>query len=217
VSDAVPGRIVEEVIAYVYDGDVLNTYDYVDVISSDGIGWQVKSTKADTPLTWKRAKIEGKAQLIEESYKSDNGLRNLGNEIIKFCNDHAVESMEKYSLKEIRYARCILHPGDRIQFFERLVCTKDKPFIFTKDDFEWRWSKQKNTTKKEQLSALHGIHKVSGQKYWAWHGLGENQLHFSGEGNWWSDKNNIFECEIDYPTEKEKISFSDFFDGLSKF
>ena len=46
-------------------GEVLGTYDFVDVIKRGSkCGWQVKSTKESTPVTWKRAKrvrVSGKA------------------------------------------------------------------------------------------------------------------------------------------------------------
>ena len=41
--------------------------------------------------------------------------------------------------------------------------------------------------KKEQLPALQGIHQRTKRKWWAWHGRGENQLHFAGESAWWPD------------------------------
>jgi len=57
-GDSIPGALMENVIASVRNGEVLNTYDFVDVINqNEKVGWQVKSTKASTPVTWKRAKI----------------------------------------------------------------------------------------------------------------------------------------------------------------
>jgi len=100
VSDAVPGRIMEEIIANVYSARILNTYDYVDVVVDNSHGWQVKSTKDSTPLTWKRAKIEGKQGLIDESVKSTDGAAALGKAIIDFCNQHAIESLDRYKLKK---------------------------------------------------------------------------------------------------------------------
>lgn len=75
----IPGAIMEGVLAHVRDGQVLNTYDFVDVIEPvDRVGWQVKSTKSSTPVTWKRAKIPNAPELIENSRKSLQGLQDLG-------------------------------------------------------------------------------------------------------------------------------------------
>lgn len=184
--DCIPGAVMEGVIAHVRSAQVLNTYDYVDVVEQGRCyGWQVKSTKDDTPVTWKRAKIAGADKLIEESYKSEEGKQRLGDAIIEFCNKHARESIEHYGLEKIGYCRLITHGDGRITYFERLLCTHEKPSIFNPADFIWRWSTPKKTTKKEQLPAFHGIHRETGEGWWAWHGLGENQLHFKGEKNWW--------------------------------
>lgn len=185
-GDIIPGALMESVIASVRNGNVLKTYDFVDVINRDlKVGWQVKSTKASTPVTWKRAKIPKSIELINASRIDEIGLQSLGNEIIKFCNDHATESFNTYDLVEIGFARLIVHADRKITYFEKVLCTKDQPKIFHEEDFIWKWSIPKKTTKKEQLQALHGIHKPSNSKWFAWHGLGENQLHFSGEKCWW--------------------------------
>lgn len=186
--DTIPGAVMEAVLANVRDAEVLKTYDFVDVIDrKNRVGWQVKSTKASTPVTWKRAKIPDRDVMIAVSRESQDGVRALGDRIIDFCNDHAIESMRLYGLDEIGYARLIVHNDGGVSYFERLLCTKDEPLVFRKEDFEWAWSQPKVTTKKEQLPAFHGRHTPTGRKWWAWHGLGENQLHFSGEGTWWPD------------------------------
>jgi hypothetical protein len=185
-GESIPGAVVESVIAIVRNGDVLNTYDFVDVINkSDKLGWQVKSTKAATTVTWKRAKIADADRLITESRSGTEGTQALGDSILHLCNEHAKASMERYQLKEIGFARVVVHKGGAITYYEKLLCDQANPKIFDETQFEWRWSKQKNSQKKEQLSALHGIHRPSGTKWFAWHGLGENQLHFSGESSWW--------------------------------
>lgn len=189
-GDSIPGALMESVVSEVRDGEVLNTYDFVDILNKKKkVGWQVKSTKASTPVTWKRAKIPNSLQLIEASKKDDNGLQELGDAIIKFCNDHALESMNEYGLEEIGYSRLIVHKNGKLTYFEKVLCTKKAPKIFNESDFEWKWSIPKKTKKKEQLSALHGTHKPSNKKWFAWHGLGENQLHFSGEKAWWPTGN----------------------------
>lgn len=184
-DDAIPGQIMEKIISLVRGASQLATYDYVDVVREGQYGWSVKSTKEDTPLTWKRAKIENSDALIKASEIDANGLKVLGDAIIDFCNKHAEESIEKYHLDEIGYARLIMFQDGTAVYFEKLLCTKQSPIIFNKNDYSWNWSVQKQTKKKEQLSALHGTNIRSGKKAFAWHGRGENQLHFSGEGDWW--------------------------------
>jgi len=199
-DDTIPGKVMEKIISLVHGGQQLATYDYVDVYINKQVGWQVKSTKADTPLTWKRAKIPHADALIRESEKSDAGLKKLGDAIIDFCNSHAVESLNLYQLSEIGYARLIMLDDDTAIYFERKICSKNKPNIFDKDDYIWHWSKPKATVKKEQLTALHGVHKTTKRKAFAWHGRGENQLHFSGEKDWWP--------QVTIPTKVGVINFS---------
>lgn len=212
-EDSIPGSIVEQIIALTHEGRVLNTYDFVDVYIPGKIGWQVKSTKSSTPVTWKRAKIQNKEDLIENSRSSEDGLQRLGNSIIDFCNSHAHESIQVYALEEIRYARTILFENKTIRYFERVLCDANNQDVFKKSDYEWVWSREKNTTKKEQLSALHGYSRDTGKKVWAWHGLGENQLHFSGENEWWHDEKNIMSIDIKFPLKK--LSFDRFFELIS--
>ena len=137
----------------------------------------------------------------------------LGAAIIAFCNQHAVESLEKYRLQKIFYSRCILF-DTHVQYFERLLCTSSKPQIFDANEYIWKWSIAKKTTGKEQLSALHGIDRITGKKVWAWHGLGENQLHFSGESLWWNDPENLISFQVPLPSETEQVSFESFVDYL---
>jgi hypothetical protein len=184
-SDSVPGAFAEAVLALHYDATVLRTYDFADVVSTKAkVGWQVKSTKAATPVTWKRAKIPNATALIDASLKDGpEAVQALGNAVIDFCNTHAKESLDHYKLDEIRYARVICH-DDRLVFFERTIVTKADPVLFRPEDFTWKWSEPKKATVKEQLRALHGVG-PDGKKWFAAHLLGENQLHFSGESSWW--------------------------------
>jgi hypothetical protein len=180
--ETIPGSFMENVLAYVRQGSALNTYDFVDVINAEKhIGWQVKSTKDTTPVTWKRAKIKNSDNLVRASQESEQGLANLGNAIIDFCNEHALESIKKYHLEEIYYSRLVICENQEVLYFEKLLCTRNNPAIFNKNDFFWKWSTRKNTVRKEQLPALHGFNKQTNEKWFAWHGLGENQLHFSGK------------------------------------
>jgi hypothetical protein len=212
----IPGAVMEGVLAYVRGGAVLRTYDFVDVIERKRrCGWQVKSTMASTPVTWKRAKIANSLALIAESRKSIEGLQVLGDTIIAFCNHHAEESIKSYDLEEIGYSRLIIHADGTVTYFERLLCTRSNPQIFNPADFEWRWSVPKKTVRKEQLPALHGISKLDGRKWFAWHGLGENQLHFYGEKSWWPDESNPHQVNFHFPTEDEKISVEKFIELLA--
>ncbi len=215
--ETIPGAIMEGVLAHVKDGQVLNTYDFVDVIKpSDKCGWQVKSTKSSTPVTWKRAKIPNSFELIEKSRSGAKGLQDLGDAIIEFCDEHARQSLKDYQLEQIGYARLVINPGGQVTYFERLLCTTQNPNVFEPKDFEWMWSKPKHTNKKEQLQALRGIHKKSGKKWWAWHGLGENQLHFSGENAWWPSPDSDHTISFRFPSEDEKLSLEDFLKLLSR-
>lgn len=199
-DDTIPGKVMEKIISLIHNARQLATYDYVDVCIDGSIGWQVKSTKEDTPLTWKRAKIANSAALIRESETSPAACRKLGNSIINFCNGHADESIRIYNLDEIGLSRLIMFKDNTAIYYEKLLCTKANPQIFNASDYDWHWSKPKKTQKKEQLPALHGINKNTGKKDFAWHGRGENQLHFSGEKDWWP--------VVERPTEIDKINFS---------
>jgi hypothetical protein len=202
---------MENILAHVRKGTALNTYDFVDVINTEKrIGWQVKSTKDTTPVTWKRAKIKDADNLIKESQQSEQGLIALGDAIIDFCNEHAFESITKYNLTEIYYSRLVVCKNREALYFERLLCTKDNPVIFNKDDFYWKWSTQKNTVRKEQLPALHGFKRHTNEKWFAWHGLGENQLHFTGEKNWWPNKTNPHHTRFLFPQPDERLSQDQF-------
>ena len=207
---------MEHIFSYVRDAVVLNTYDFVDVIQpQNGLGWQIKSTKATTPVTWKRAKIPNAPELIEASRESEIGLQSLGNAIIKFCNDHARESLYKYELNEIGYCRLVLHKSGGVTYFERVLCSLDAPDIFDPADFVWQWSNPKATVRKEQLPALHGISRSTGKKWWAWHGLGENQLHFSNESAWWPTDTTPNALYFQMPSDEEKLSFNQLINLLS--
>ncbi|MDJ1169115.1 hypothetical protein PMG71_06720 [Roseofilum sp. BLCC_M154] len=214
----IPGSVMESVFAHVRSANVLNTYDFVDVISTTNQrGWQIKSTKEKTPVTWKRAKLPDAPTLIKESYKTEQGLQNLGDSIIEFCNQHILESINLYNLNEIGYSRIIIHDNQLITYFERLLCTRESPILFNVSDFQWQWSKPKKNVKKEQLPALHGIHIPTEKKWWAWHGLGENQLHFSGERAWWPNQGDSHAITFCFPSEEEKLSLDDFIKLLSDF
>jgi hypothetical protein len=218
-SETIPGAIMEAVLSNVRGGKVLNTYDFVDVVcTGEKCGWQIKSTKESTPVTWKRAKIPNALQLIKDSNQSADGLQRLGDTIIDFCNEHAAESMKLYGLDQIGYARLIVHKDETITYFEKLLCNISSPQIFNPSDFQWKWSKPKKTQAKEQLQALHGVHKATNKKWWAWHGLGENQLHFSGESIWWStEQKPKHSFKFQKPSQADKLSLESFLQMLEMY
>lgn len=210
---SVPGAVVESVIAEVRGATRLETYDFVDVVRpAEGVGWQVKSTAIATPVTWKRAKLPDKDTLIKAS-GTPAGAQKLGDAIIDFCNEHARQSLKDYGLSEIGYARLLIKPDLKALYFERLLVTKASPQLFDPKAFTWRWSTPKVTKKKEQLSALHGHHAATGKKWWAWHGLGENQLHFSGENAWWPSTL-AHAVEFSLPSLVDRMSMQDFIELL---
>ena len=198
-------------MANVRSGEVLPTYDFVDVIkANEACGWQVKSTREATPVTWKRAKLPRASELIDASIDSDAACQELGDAIIDLCNEHAQRSLADYDLQEIGYARLILHDRGAVTYFEKSLCSVSKPNIFDPEDFSWSWSRPKTTVKKEQLPALHGTHRQTNKKWWAWHGQGENQLHFSGESTWWPSSSSRHSFSFDMPSADEQLTI----DGL---
>lgn len=213
---AIPGRVLEEALAEVRAGEVLNTYDFVDVISTeDACGWQVKSTRRTTPVTWKRAKLPDAATLIDASSKSEAACQELGGMIINLCNEHARSSLVRYDLREIGYARLVLHEGRKVTYFEKSLCSVSEPDIFDPEDFRWSWSEPKTHGKKEQLPALHGTHRQTDTRWWAWHGRGENQLHFVGEPAWWPTRNrHSFSFEM--PSAEELLTIDALMTVLDK-
>lgn len=218
-KDSVPGNVLQHILASVRGDSVLETYDFVDNISSCGkVGWQVKSTKEETPVTWKRAKIPDKETLIAGSRTGKPGLQRLGDSIIEFCNSHALESFERYGLDEIWLARLMIRQDGRALFYQRRLCTRSNPTLFDKRDYTWQWStpKQSKTGRKEQLQALHGIDR-EGRKCWAWHGLGENQLHFAGERLWWPATSNDGESHLWFcmPDHTHRMDWAKFTDALA--
>ncbi len=145
-SETIPGGTMEALLAHIRGGVVLGKYDFVDVIKPESkCGWQVKSTKARTPVTWKRAKIPGREKLISASKKSAVGAQALGDAIIEFCNAHALASLKTYDLDQIGYCRLILRGNGLVTYFERLLVTREKPQVFLPSDFVWNWSKPKET------------------------------------------------------------------------
>ena len=202
---SLPGAVLEEILAHVYRGKRPGTYDFADVVSEDThTGWQVKSTRVNTPVTWKRAKLPNKKPLIEASQKSTSGAQVLGDAIIDLCNHSAIESVRKYGLKKLGYARLVDYMDGRLMYFERELPISG--LLFDPKDFTWSWSTAKKTSKKEQLSAFHGFHTASRRPWFAWHGLGENQLHFKGESAWWPENGTATSRNFDRAGEVLKLA-----------
>lgn len=219
-TNSIPGSVVEEVLAQFREAETLRTYDFVDVIDrKNGLGWQVKSTLSETPITWQRAKIPNKLELIEASMSNlQVDLQNLGNTILEYNNDHVEASMNRYGLHSIGYARVVITKA-QIRYFERELVNSESRRLWDPDDFTWQWSASKNAVKKEQLPALHGYHKATGEKWFAWHGRGENQLHFTGERHWWpsGDESVDHQVVVDLPSSDARIPFGRFVELLAKY
>ena len=203
--ESLPGAALEDILAHVYGGRRLGTYDFVDVVNDrTRTGWQVKSTRHSTPVTWKRAKLPNKTSLIEASYITPEDAQALGDAIITFCNHAVKESIEKYQLKSLKYARLIDHKNGRLTYFERTLPISGE--VFESQEFTWSWSQSKTTKKKEQLPAFHGVHINSGLAWFAWHGLGENQLHFKGERAWWPAKGSPNRLDFERSGDRLKLT-----------
>lgn len=216
-GDNVPGAFVEAVIAKVRGGEVLRTYDFADVVNQEQkLAWQVKSTLAATTVTWKRAKIPDAPALIAASQNDgEEAVGALGDAILKFCNDHAVHSLELYGLDAIGYARLYV-ARDRLVYFERELVSKEAPLMFDPEAFEWRWSEHQRASKKEMLPAFHGFHRDTGNLWFKWHGLGENQLHFPGDKFWWPEADAVAKVEASIPDADRKITYEEFVDWVSE-
>lgn len=212
-----PGRYIESAVALVKQGKVLRTYDFVDVVNEDsGVGWQVKCTQDKTPVTCKRAKIPNASTLIEESRKSVAKTQSLGRRIIEFCNEHASDSLQQYNLSQIGYCRVVVRETD-VLYFEREIVSMDAPLVFDPTAFYWEWSQRKKSSGKEMLPALHGINIETGEKWFAAHVLGENQLHFSGEKNWWPvEGDDLHSLTISRPSDHEMIRYEEFLEWVTE-
>ena len=143
-------------------------------------------------------------------------MQALGDAIISFCNEHTLASLNTYELEQVGYCRLVVHGDGQVTYFERQLATREHPEIFSPQDFVWKWSQPKETKKKEQLQALHGTHKPTNKKWFAWHGLGENQLHFSGESNWWPKPGDSHAVTFKFPAADERIGFDKFMKLLAR-
>ena len=92
-------------------------------------------------------------------------------------------------------------------YFERCLLDTEHPRLWNPSDYVWQWSTPKRAEKKEQLPAFVGRHKETNTKSFAWHGQGENQLHFSGEGDWWPEENSDHRLDFQIPNSNQKVDF----------
>lgn len=198
----IPGSVMEGTLALIRGATVLPTYDFVDVVDpTKRIGWQIKATLSGTPVTWKRVKLRDGAALITKSREDDLHVQALRAAVIAFCNESARSSLDLrvkpehrrstglpplVQLDDIGIARLILHPDGWAEYYERRLITRTQPQLFDPRSYKWKWTDERVGGK--QLPALHGIHISSNTKHFAWHGQGENQLHYYGEREWWPDR-----------------------------
>lgn len=112
---------------------------------------------------------------------------------------------QDFPFRLLGYSRLIVHNDGRAIYFERALCSRDAPAIFDAADFAWHWSQTKKRNPKEQLSALHGTHCPTNGKWWAWHGRGENQLHFYGEKTWWPTSQASHALSFQIPQEQMSV------------
>ena len=211
-SPYISGAFVERALAEVRGGKALPTYDFIDVLCDDGkTGFQVKATKGTTTITWMRAKIHHKQALIAASQRASEpehseGLQALGDAIIDFANEKISKSFRAYKkVENIHYARLKLLSGGRVEYTEAPLCTREKPVLFKKEDFTWAWRQERASETQslemedplettdienapqdidEVISSLQGTHIPTKERWWAWHGKSDNQLHFPGESKW---------------------------------
>lgn len=176
---SVPGKILETLVAFAFQGRVLNTLDFVDVVSGK-VGWQVKSIKAGSDVTWKRVTIANPEFLLELSYEEPAFL---GRYLIDICNDHIFDSFVKYGLEDIRYIKAEIHPSN-VVLVEKSIVTNDSIVAFDHDDFYWHWTEPKHRNNKELLPSFSGFHKETNSKWFSWNGLGDNQFRFTYEKVW---------------------------------
>lgn len=203
-GDRVPGEDFEKIVAAAINGEALGKKDFVDVLTFDKRwGKQTKSGIYGNNIIWKRAKIDNSEQLVLESKNSISAAQQLGKLLIDQCNEHIIDSINKYNLDGITYSRLIIKEPDILEYFEKFLCTKNDPIVFESKDIYWKWSNTKKSLKKEYLPALHGINIKTGETIWQWNGLGDNQLNFPGEKLWWPKNRTIFT----FPNDNEKVSF----------
>jgi hypothetical protein len=179
---------------------VLRTYDFVDVIDEEShFGWQVKSTKQGTPITWKRAKIINSDERRAYARESEAAAQEVGDEIIAFCNEHAAESLRRYDLKRIGYARLIVRSNNTATYFERALISQKQPTLFNSADFTWKWTRGRPNASKEQRPALAG-YDANDVRWFSWYT--ENQLHFNNERAWWLPEGHPNRVDFNLPTKK---------------
>lgn len=145
-SSSISGSLVERSLAHVLGGTAPTSKNFVDVLSSDGkIGYQVKSTNSSSILTWMRARLDEKNELIINSRKKDKteaekGLHDLGREIINKANAKIEDSFNAYpKLELLVYSRFIYEMQQYALYFEAPIMAKGDSSVFNPDNFKWFW------------------------------------------------------------------------------
>lgn len=209
-KSGIPGAVLETVLAEVRKGKIITKRHFVDVVAEGGdIGWQVKSTSGNSPLTWNRARIADQEDLIAESRAGTAGCQALGNAIIAFCNDHAVKSLAEYNLDEIGLARLHVDDNGDALYFERLLCSRRSPAVFNPADFSWKWA-EKEPGNKRHSGGFHGFNKSTGSKWFSWFGRGAYQLHFPGEAQWRTETSHGHAIRFRIPGAADRLSVDAF-------
>jgi len=188
------GNELEDIIAYVRGGVVNSAFSFADVII-DRVGWQIK-TSSSYVIIWKRISFPNQTDLIE---KSKINPQELGNMLLNNCNEHVEKCAIKYNLDLFVYSRLITSKNGMFSYFERPV---DK-ILFSPEMFYWKWGERND------YPTFAGYHVVTGEKWFSWSGMKDNQFRFMGEHNWHLTDNhpNKHTFHVDM---KNKMSFGEY-------
>lgn len=191
-ENAIPGNIMENAVSIARNGTQLPCYGFIDVIN-DNIGWQVKSSRKKSPLTW--GQVKAPSNLLQ----SKDAIA-LGNHLINSINESSIAAMEKFNLETIGYARLIVYPNNHAVYFEKELSNRTNPIIFNPKTYLWSWSNCTRKSNKETKPSLVGINTITGMREFSWHCLSGSQLHFDAEYQWWP--------KIKIPKSEDDVIFS---------
>ena len=220
----IPGDVLEGVLAHVRGGDLLGKYDFVDVLQrSEGVGWQVKSTRHRSPLTWMRADFRRRSELVAEAdAERDEGRKRelvqaLGDSVIEYANASIRDSFTKYGLQQVMFCHLVLMPENRAMYYEKLLAVEGEEELFRATDFMLSWREPRpgranrnadpdDPGAAEQLPSLRGRHVPTDQDWFAWYGRKGGQLHFLLEEKiWWPPESGAHRIDFDLPAERFKM------------
>ena len=195
----IPGIIVENVLAQARGMKRLGKYDFVDVLSKeDRVGLQVKSSKAGSPLTWQRAKVDRATEKRQASKEFPEAAQVLGAEILDYINRHMLKDLDAHDIDEIGYARLVVTKSEAF-YFETKLIDRANPILFDPKKFTWEWAMDRKASK-EQRGSL-SAYDNKDVKWFSWHT--ENQLHFNNEKVWWPKPGDPH--RVDFSLRGEKI------------